>query len=88
MSPKQLERIIKGFANYRRLEIALLLEKRPGLTVEDISKQLSIGYMNAGDHLRKLSMAGLVSKRPRGTSVSHTLTSRGTAILVFCKKLK
>lgn len=83
----KLERIIKGFANHRRLEILNLLKKEPELTVENISKKLNIGYENTSDHIRKLAIAGLVMKRGRGTSVCHKLTSRAESILVFCKKL-
>lgn len=84
----KLERIIKGFANHRRLEIMALLKKEPELTVENISERLNIGYENTSDHIRKLAIAGLVMKRSKGTSVCHKLTARAEAILVFCKKLQ
>lgn len=83
-----LERIIKGFANHRRLEILNLLEKCPESSVGDISKRLKIGYENASDHIRKLTIAGLILKRNSGSAVRHKLTSRGKFILVFCKKLQ
>ncbi len=85
---RTLERIIKGFANHRRLEILTLLQAKPELSVDDISESLSIGYENASDHVRKLAIAGLVLKRYEGTKVRHKLTDRGQSILVFCKKLK
>jgi len=84
----ELELIIKGFANRRRLEILDLLAKQQGLTVENIAVALRIGYENASDHIRKMYLAGLVSKHSLGTSVAHRLTSRARYILVFCKKLK
>jgi len=84
----KLERIVKGFANHRRLQILNLLEKEPELSVEDISKKLNIGYQNTSDHIRKLAIAGLVMKQGRGTSVFHKLTSRAKSILVFCKRLE
>lgn len=85
---RQLESIFKGLANYHRLEILFLLEKEPGLSVEDISQKLSYGYMNASDHIRKLSLGGLVSKHKEGLTVQHKLTTRASSILVFCKILK
>ena len=88
MNHRQLERVIKGFANYRRLEILELVERKPELSVEDIAEQLSIGYMNASDHIRKLAIAGLVMKRHEGVSVKHKLTPRAKDVLVFCKKLE
>jgi len=84
----QLERVIKGFANHRRLEIMELLRQKPELSVEDISEKLSIGYENASDHLRKLAIAGLVAKRSDGKSVRHKLTPRAAHILTFCKTLE
>ena len=84
----KLERIIKGFANHRRLQILDLLKKEPGLSVDDISNRLNIGYENTSDHVRKLAIAGLVTKSSRSTSVIHKLTIRAQSILVFCKKLQ
>jgi len=84
----KLERIVKGFANHRRLQILDLLKKEPELTVDDISERLNIGYENTSDHVRKLAIAGLVMKRASGTSVCHKLTPRAESILVFCKRLE
>jgi len=83
-----MERIVKGFANHRRLEILELLRRVPELSVEDISDRLGIGYENASDHLRKLAIAGLVLKRNEGNTVRHKLTGRAISVLVFCKKLQ
>jgi len=85
---RQLERILKGFANHRRLEILYLLHKEPELSVDVISERLKLGYENASDHIRKLAIAGLVMKRSDGPHVRHKLTSRGEIILAFCKKLQ
>ncbi|MDP2648527.1 MAG: winged helix-turn-helix domain-containing protein [bacterium] len=84
---RKLERIVKGFANHRRLEILNLLKKEPELSVEDIADRLHIGYPNASDHVRKLAIAGLVLKRNEGSAVRHRLTPRAESILVFCKRL-
>jgi DNA-binding transcriptional ArsR family regulator len=84
---RNLERIVKGFANHRRLEIMELLRTNPELSVEDISDKLKIGYENASDHLRKLAIAGLILKRNQGNTVRHKLTDRGIAILVFPARL-
>jgi len=84
----KLERIVKGFANHRRLQILDLLKREPELSVDDIAQRLHIGYENTSDHIRKLAIAGLVMKQSRGTSVRHKLTSRAESILVFCKKLE
>ena len=88
MNYRALERIVKGFANHRRIEILALLQREPELSVDDISERLNIGYENASDHVRKLAIAGLVMKRNDGPSVRHKLTQRGESILVFCKRLQ
>ena len=85
---RRLERVVKGFANHRRLEILNLLHKDPELSVEDISERLHIGYENASDHLRKMAIAGLILKRNEGNNVRHKLTERAESILVFCKTLE
>ena len=87
-SYRQMERIVKGFANHRRLEILDLLKREPELSVDDISERLNIGYENASDHVRKLAIAGLVLKRSDGNAVRHKLTPRAESVLVFCKRLK
>lgn len=85
---RNLERVIKGFANHRRLQILELLKHEPELSVADISDKLKIGYENASDHIRKLAIAGLVMKRNDGPNVRHKLTPRALSILVFCKRLE
>jgi len=85
---RKIERIIKGVANHRRIHILDLLKKEPELSVDDIAKKLNIGYMNASDHVRKMTISGLVIKRSDGNSVRHKLTPLAESILVFCKKLE
>ncbi len=84
---RKLERIIKGFANHRRLEMLELMKRKPELSVEEISDELKLNYENASDHIRKLAIAGLVLKRYEGNSVRHKLTSRAEVILAFCRTL-
>lgn len=87
-SYRATERIVKGFANHRRLEILDLLKREPELSVEEIASRMKIGYENASDHIRKLAIAGLVLKRPAGRDVRHKLTSRANDVLTFCKTLE
>jgi len=85
---RAVEKIIKGFANHRRLEILHLLYREPELSVEEIAGKLRIGYMNASDHIRKMAIAGLVAKRSDSKTVRHKLTSRANHVLTFCKMLE
>lgn len=85
---RHVERVVKGFANHRRLQILDLLSRESELSVDTIAERLGIGYENASDHLRKMAIAGLLLKRNEGTVVRHKLTPRAETILVFCKKLE
>lgn len=85
---RNVERVVKGFANHNRIKILDLLNNEPELSVGDISERLKIGYENTSDHIRKMAIAGLVMKRSVGSSVCHKLTPRGHSILAFCKKLQ
>lgn len=85
---KKLERIVKGFANHRRIQILDLLKREPELSVEEITDRLKSGYTNISDHIRKMAIAGLVLKRNDGNNVRHKLTPRAESILVFCKTLE
>ena len=60
ISFRKIERIVKGFANHRRIQILDLLKREPELSVDEISERLNIGYENASDHVRKLAIAGVV----------------------------
>lgn len=85
---RNTERIVKGFANHRRLEILELLNNESELSVVEIADKLKMGYENASDHIRKMAIAGLVMKRNDGPNVRHKLTPRAVSILAFCKKLE
>jgi len=65
-----------------------LLHGEPELSVNEIAERLKIGYENTSDHIRKLSIAGLILKRNDGPHVRHKLTPRAQLILAFCKKLE
>ena len=88
MQYKKIEKIIKGFANHRRIQILELLEKTPSLSVDGISQNLNVGFFTISDHIRKLADAGLVEKRYKGRFVIHNLSKMGKSILSFCKMFK
>jgi len=85
---RRMERIIKGVASHHRLQILDLLHRQPELSVLDISEKLKMGYENASDHVRKMTVAGLLLKRNDGPAVRHKLTPRAESMLVFCKTLQ
>ena len=80
---KRLERVVKGFANHRRIEILELLAAHAELSVGQISDKLQIEIRTASEHLRRLSIAGLIMKRYEGREVRNALTDQARSILLF-----
>lgn len=85
---RQLEAIVKGFSNHRRIEILTLLEKVPNRSVSEISEALEVNFKTVADHTRRLAIAGLVAKRSMGPAVHHAVTPLGHAILKFLRTLE
>ena len=85
---RDLERIVRGFSNHRRIEILTLLERAPELSVIEIAEELGINFKTASEHIRRLAHAGLVLKRNEGAAVRHALTPIGRSILKFLRTLE
>lgn len=88
LKPRQIEKIVKGFANHRRAQILILLEENPELSVQDISAKLKINYKTASEHIRRLAISELVLKRNRGINVLHAVSPLGQVVLKFLRKLE
>lgn len=79
------ERLVRGFSNHRRIQILDLLERKPELSVAEISEELRIHFKTASEHIRRLAVAGLVIKRSDGHSIRHKLTRSGILVLKFLR---
>lgn len=79
---------MKGIANHRRIEIAFLLQRTPELSVLEIAETLEINFKTASEHIRRLTLSGIVMKRNDKNSVRHTLTLLGKTILKFLRTLE
>ena len=88
LSPRQLEKIVKGFSNHRRIQILELLDTHPDLSVLDISGKLKINYKTISEPLRRMERAGLITKTNRGVTVGHAHTLLGLIILKFLRILE
>ncbi len=86
--PRQLERLVRGFSNHRRIEILELLARSPELSVVEVSDALKINYKTGADHIRRLTISGLIMKRNDNNSVRHTLTNDGKSVLKFLRTLE
>jgi Mn-dependent DtxR family transcriptional regulator len=82
---KLIERFLKGGANHYRIEILLLMEVRPNITLETITEFLHANIKTISEHTRRLHQAGLVNKKYKGRSVEHSLTPMGQKICNFIK---
>lgn len=87
---RQLERIVRGFSNHRRIQILELIYQNinPELSLTDIAEKLHINFKTAGEHVRRLVIAGLVLKRNQGATVRHKISPRGIVILKFLRTLE
>ncbi|MBI2476405.1 MAG: winged helix-turn-helix transcriptional regulator [Candidatus Taylorbacteria bacterium] len=85
---RTLERLVRGFANHRRIQIMEVLQKEPEMSVDEITELLNINYKTAADHLRRLAIAGLVLKKSDSVSIRHRLTPRAEYVLKFLRTLE
>ncbi len=87
-SYRQLERIVRGYSNHRRIQMLHLLESEPELDVMELAQRCGISIKTASEHTRRLAFGGLVLKRPKGRRVLHALSPRGKSILSFLRVLE
>jgi DNA-binding transcriptional ArsR family regulator len=87
-SRRQLERIVRGFSNHRRIQMMSLLSAFPELSLSEIAQKLKINLKTASEHVRRLAISGLVLKRNQGKNVRHKLSDRGVFILTFLRTLE
>ena len=82
---KQLEKYFKGAANYRRLDILILVDKNPGITVAGIAEKLDVQFSTIAVHAQKLMQVGLLEKTYVGRAVAHKLSPYGKKFLAFAE---
>ena len=83
-----LERIVKGVANHRRIEILKILVKKPEMSVAEVADKLKLNFKTTSEHIRKMAISGLLMKRSDSKSIRHKLTKRGELILKFLRILE
>lgn len=65
-----------------------LLAESPELSLQEVAETLDVNFKTAGEHMRRLAIAGLILKRNEGKAVRHALSPLGKAILKFLKTLE
>jgi DNA-binding transcriptional ArsR family regulator len=82
---RQLERHLKGLANYHRIDILRLVAQKDGLSLEEISTSLNCNFKTISEHTRRLAQAGLLEKKYSGRNVLHSLSPYGKVFYIFLK---
>ena len=85
---RQLERIVRGFSNHRRIQMMETLQARPDLELGGLAVACGVNLKTASEHARRLALAGLVLKKNKGRNVIHTLAPRGRTVLAFLRTLE
>ncbi|OHA89155.1 MAG: hypothetical protein A2653_03025 [Candidatus Zambryskibacteria bacterium RIFCSPHIGHO2_01_FULL_43_25] len=85
---RELEKIVKGFANHRRIQILELLSNKPELSIFEISDILKVNFKTISQHVSRLANSGLILKRNDGSAVRHKLSSLGKSILMFLRTIE
>ncbi len=81
--PKKLERHFKGVANHRRIQMLILIAKNPDIGLFDIADAANTNFKTTSEHVRRLTLAGLVEKAYAGREVRHRLTPYGCIFYAF-----
>jgi len=81
------EKILKGSANHRRLEVLFILHEHKDISTDGLVEILSINYQTGAHHIQKLVRAGLVSTRRQGSNLLHNLSPYGQLIINLLIKL-
>lgn len=87
-SDRQLEQVVRGFSNHKRIAIMRLLVQEPGVSVSEISRRVRSNYQTTADHVRRLHRAGLIHKRQPGPAQQHEVSDRGKAVLKFLNAVR
>ena len=75
MNNRELERIMKAFANRRRLSIVSYLKKRKEATVGDIAEEIKLSFRSTSKHLGVLSAAGILEREQRSVQMYYKVAS-------------
>lgn len=73
-SIKQLEKILKGLANRRRLTIIKNLLKEKELSVAEIARRIHLSFTSTSKHLGILHQIDIVDRRQESLTVYYRLS--------------
>jgi DNA-binding transcriptional ArsR family regulator len=67
------ERILKAFANRRRLEILSYLKRRNEASVSDIARNIKLSFRSTSHHLRILAASDIIEKEQRKLHIFYKI---------------
>jgi len=89
LSPKELEKIVRGYSSHRRIQILELLDTSDeALSLNEIADACRVGITPLSEHVRRLHLAGLVNKTRKGREIRHDVTPQGKKIIAFLRTFK
>ncbi|MBI3088987.1 MAG: helix-turn-helix transcriptional regulator, partial [Candidatus Colwellbacteria bacterium] len=68
-----------------RIEILELIASNNEITVEQITEKLRCNFKTVSEHTRRLVQSGLVNKKYKGRTVTHTLSPYGKTFHKFIR---
>lgn len=72
---KNVERILKGFANKRRIAIVQYLKRQKEASVGEIAGAIRLSFKSTSRHLSVLIAAGILEREQRGLLMWYSLAS-------------
>ncbi len=78
---KQLERLLKGLANRRRLAIIKLLTRHKELPVASIADRIRLSFTSTSKHLSLLRNLDIVDRRQENLTVYYRLAEPPPLVL-------
>ncbi len=70
---KELEKVLKGLGNRRRLAIVQFLKRNKESSVGDIAEAIKLSYKSTSHHLRIMVAAGILTRDQRSAEASYSL---------------
>lgn len=88
LNPRTLEKLVRGFANHRRIQVLELLDvSAEALSLLSIARECRTDFRVICVHVQRLAAVGLVVKRSKGRITLHDITPMGRRVLAFLRSI-
>lgn len=72
---KKIEKVLKAFANRRRLEILQFIKEREKASVGEIAHKIGLSFKSTSKHLGVLFSADLIEREQVGLQIFYNIPS-------------